>query len=402
MLCVVFLVLVQAPGIAQISRQEEEKIPMIERFAFKTNALDWLATIPNFTVAFDISSSKYNHEAVLLGAKYNWDTWHKYAPYVVLNAFDFRPEFRHYYRQTQRDKLDDGSWKPTSFFSRERKNPKPWRACYVGAYVDFTTYSLKFTDTGRQGWAAGLGLSLGYEIPLYEYRRGAVDLDLGFSAGLIVTGNQAYTLQDSNPFAYARVPEKDVKFLPLPMVSELRAVFSWRSKSIRDKYNKDDPQEKFYLDEKSNIDRDLAGSTKAEFDNNASTQKKVKYAMSDSLYRADYMSMIDEMRRDRESRIDPRLSEKYRRKLKKYIQDGCNRLLKEFDSELNSAKKEKLDIAKQEAVAKKKEIDAAAKEKAKADREAAKAAEKAAKEAAKQAKAAKKQVKEEDTNKEAE
>ncbi|MBQ4184554.1 MAG: DUF3575 domain-containing protein, partial [Bacteroidales bacterium] len=391
----------------------DEPIPLIERFAFKTNALEWLATIPNFTVAFDVFPSKYNHEVALLGVKYNWDTWHQYAPYIVFNAFDIRPEFRHYYRQTQRGQLDDGSWKAVPFFSREKKNPKEWRAYYVGAYLDFTSYSFKLTDTGRQGWAAGLGLSVGYEIPLYEYRHGAVDLDLGFSAGLIVTANKAYTLLDSDPFAYARVPDKDVNFLPLPMVSEVRAVFSWRSKSVRDKYNKDDPQEKFYQDEKSNIDRDLAGSTKAEFDNNASMQKKIKYAQSDSLYRADYMAMLDEMHRDRESRIDPRLSEKYRRKLKKYIQDGCNRLLKEFDSELHSSSKEKLDADKaaaKEAEKAAKEAEKAekkaAKEAEKAEKKAAKEAEKAAKEAAKQAakeaKAAEKQVKEDDTNKEAE
>lgn len=42
---------------------------LIERFALKTNAVEWLLTVPNLQVEFDILPSEYNQHTIPLGAQ---------------------------------------------------------------------------------------------------------------------------------------------------------------------------------------------------------------------------------------------------------------------------------------------------------------------------------------------
>ena len=89
------------------SASVSSKNSLLDRFAFKTNALEWLITIPNFGVEFDLQDSEYNNMTVGLTAKYNWNTTHNFdswsqelnpGPPAVFNILDIRPEFRYYYR----------------------------------------------------------------------------------------------------------------------------------------------------------------------------------------------------------------------------------------------------------------------------------------------------------------
>ena len=94
-----------ASGAEAFAVEEEVKVtknPGIDRWAFRTNAFEWLLTIPNFGVEFDLVNSPYNKYSLGLTAKYNWNTTHMYAPPTVFNLLDVRPEFRYYFRTTQR------------------------------------------------------------------------------------------------------------------------------------------------------------------------------------------------------------------------------------------------------------------------------------------------------------
>ena len=91
---VVLLIFALAPG--ALSAQEKEKDPETEylgkeRWAYKTNALEWLLTIPNFGVEYDLSKSVYNRMTIGLSAKYNWNTTHNYAAPMVFNMTEIRP-----------------------------------------------------------------------------------------------------------------------------------------------------------------------------------------------------------------------------------------------------------------------------------------------------------------------
>jgi hypothetical protein len=103
---------------AQNAKEQEEtetkdavaRIPFFNRIAFKTNAVDWLAVLPNFGVELQVTNDPYKYMTLGLSAKYNWNSYHgttnkmRYSPAVVYDVFDIRPEFRYYYRTIPKPK----------------------------------------------------------------------------------------------------------------------------------------------------------------------------------------------------------------------------------------------------------------------------------------------------------
>lgn len=331
----------------------------IDRWSFGTNAIEWLFTIPNFRVTYDISSSKYNHLVAMLDVKYNWNTWQNTDAYFVFNVFDIRPEVRRYFRTTTIDtkKHPDGK---VPWTSNQKEKPRTWRAYYVGAYADYTQYSLKPGGLGRQGNAFGIGLSFGYEIPMYTYKNGAVDLDLGVSAGVLYHRDEAYVLTDES--AYYQASDAKQVFPVLPMLTELRAVFSWRHKSVSRKYLEENPMDGYYRDQKKIIDQDYSEYSVDAYWNSRDSKQKDALNRSDSLYRASYIQYVDEWEefRTRVVNEDYTLDQSTKKKLGKYIHSRANRLRMSFNKkavELKEARHKK----ENEARAKQKEADKMAK-----------------------------------------
>ena len=201
---------------AQTTRvKEPDTIPGRERWAIKTNAVEWLLTIPNIGVEFDLSRSIYNRMTIGLTAKWNWNTRHNYKPSVVFNVFEVRPEFRYYWRTTMKQPRDDDDttrrsvrqWLKEEVFTTGRVDPKYWRAYYIGGYVHGGKYSFKFGEEGRQGQMYGLGFTMGYGLPLYTYKSGAIDIELGASLGIELTKYDVYTHNPDGNY-YTKVESK--------------------------------------------------------------------------------------------------------------------------------------------------------------------------------------------------
>lgn len=328
-----------------------------ERWALKTNALEWAATLPNFQVAYDWSGSIYNRSVLLLGVKYNWHTWHKYPTDFVFDVIDLRPEFRHYYRQKP---VDDKLVRKglSKFFSAESPNPKPWQARYIGAYVDYADFSLKPGSLGRQGQAIGLGVSYGRETPLYTYAGGVIDFELGISAGFLVTKYDGFRL-DRSSYSYVADPghSHGWHMLPYPVVSELRAVFSWRKLSVKDKYKDSDPSDYQYRLVLPDIKSTFASSKKSNFDTMLSGEKRLP-AMPDSAYIAEHAEWLAALVQQQNDNVDANgnLNAKHVRKLKTVINSLAKSNAREFKSEVDkiirdgkSARKKQLAQEKKEA-----------------------------------------------------
>lgn len=340
----------------------------INGFTVKTNAVDWVLTIPNLQIGFDLSASPYNQDVLLLGAKFRPRTYHDYAPYLLFNVLDVRPEYRHYYRHTQlesrveKDTLGRDSivWEKAPLTSTKRKHPRPWQAWYIGAYADYTDYCLKFGEYGRQGWAVGAGVTIGFEIPLYEYKTGAVDLDLGLSAGLVATTNQAFKNGDD---IYRYVPVtaadkvRDAPFMVIPMLTEVRATFSWRHKSVRYKYLEPDPVIDYYAQAKKKISDDMRSSTRQEFNSIFMTTSKdsLKYQQDEAKYKADYQKyLMDAVIADeRNIKENDKITSSMKIKLNRYLQSEKAKNLRQFDREVRQEKRKK----KQERITSPEELD---------------------------------------------
>ena len=288
-----------------------EKTRFIDRFAFKTNALEWLLTIPNFGVEYDLFGSEYNSMTVGLNAKYNWNTTHKYdtwsqgfnpGPPTLFNILDIRPEFRYYYRTVAAKKKHSDKFNLERLL-KERKHPRSWRAQYIGAYVNYGNYALKFGKRGYQGDVYGLGASFGYGLPMYEYKKGFIDVELGLSVGLQLAVKDVF-VHNPDGFVYMKVKSESegLHLTPFPVVSEMRVAFAWRSKSIKDKVkeDKDRKRVKSYYETRVKGDRiqPLLDLNKEFYDTHISNVMKPwevsSFKANDSLYRAGFDKLLKE------------------------------------------------------------------------------------------------------------
>ena len=338
--------------------QESEKF--IDRFSLRTNTLDWLATVPNIQVGFDLFPGAYNRSSILLGVKWNWNTYHKLPPYYVFDVFDVRAEYRMHFRFKP---LSNAGGKH-SFFSLERKNPHSWIAHYIGGYADYSSYSIKPGANGRQGFQGGIGVSTGIEMPLYQYKGGAIDLDLGVSAGLLYTRYQQFVLSQSHSQYLFQQDGQKV----LPMITELRAVFSWRRHSVKEKYLEDDPELPVYRETLGNIRTAFASATKETFDGLSRPKSETKaMAESDSLYRAKFVEWIqnDQVSYEKDRLQYQDVTPQHKKALEKEIDRLGKKAIDNFDAALR--KKEA--AARKEAEKAQREAEKARKEAEKAEKE---------------------------------
>lgn len=255
---------------AQSSKEEtqakkEVLLQGIDRWSFKTNVLDWLLTVPNAGVEFDLSSSPYNRSTLGVSGRYNWNTWHKFVPPTVFNMWDVKPEYRYYWRPRPKGPR---SGRTAISALIEKDNPKEWRAYWLGLYASYGGYGMKFTDTGWQGTQASAGLTFGYGTPLYNWgKKGTIDMEVGVSVGCMFTENEQFTHNiDGNFYSYVEGSHKEWHIMPFPVMSEIRVALAYRTRSIKDKYSRIDQskirerQEKEYQEQ---LEQEAAAEAKA-------------------------------------------------------------------------------------------------------------------------------------------
>ena len=386
LLCILLLALVCAKTQAQTSRNsvKEEDAPakplFIDRWAFKTNAFEWLLTIPNFGVEFDLVNSPYNQMTVGLTAKYNWNTYHKLQPPVVFNLLDVRPEFRYYYRTTERKaanssdektKMSAKEWFDTKIFTTERKNARPWRAQYIGAYINYASYTFKLSETGIQGHVIGLGASAGYDIPMYQYKNGAIDVELGFSVGLQMATKEKFK-HNADTYKYFQVTEgvkPGFHITPFPVVSELRLAFVWRHKSIKEKVQEDVEKRKMMErmeKAQAQVDGTFQNMNQAKFDEQLSwtmNEQEIKALKADTeRYRGEFINYLDtEIQTLTEVVIPGQLiTDEMKAKLSKRIPSLRTKAISAFDKEINynpDKKPEKVKEGKEKKSAAKEKVE---------------------------------------------
>ena len=284
--------------------QSPDDKPMLDRWAFKTNAVEWMLTIPNFEFEFELSPSPYNRWALNLEAKYNWETYHKNVPSVVFNLFDIRPGFRYYFRQKPRviperprmpenasvqDSVDfiRNSARFCRDSARAERPIKPWRAYFLGGYVDYASYSAKFAPKGIQGNAVGFGAVAGYALPLRAYKNGAVNIEFALSAGFAIASKDVFSHSSDGNYYVRHVDEsRGWHFVPYPTVTEIKVAFVWRHISIKDKYIKEDPK----IEKLARVEKDI----RAGFDNEVKIFKDNAGGSNKERYDAGPQSMLDE------------------------------------------------------------------------------------------------------------
>lgn len=406
---------------AQVAEKEQDteventvdKLPFfaLKRFAFKTNAIDWFAVVPNFGVEYQVTDDPYKYMTVGLSAKWNWSSYHgtnnktSYQPPFVYDIFDIRPEFRYYYRTTKkpsipidetRTKIKDlearlkkfhsemekasdpkrkefymtqirktekqlteadsllktqyrpfAEWFMQDIWTTDRKSPRPWRAHYVGGYVNYANYAFKFGERGiRARNAFGFGATAGFVLPLHEYKKGAIDIDLGFSVGLLMARHDAFTHSiDGNYYTRLAVGDKYFSlksssngYKAYPLVSELRVAFVWRHKSMKHEVKIDEEGRRREEAQKKHIanflvDLDMNLPEDMSFEN-----LRQKDTLSWTKFEAEVTSMRDTM--IRRAYQDYHLSEDNADDMSKVINKRYNQITRDFSAQYVKEKRE--------------------------------------------------------------
>ncbi len=206
--------------------QAQEKTAHNNRWAWKTNILEWATLIPNAGVEMDVSKSVYNKWTLGLQAAWNGKTNIKPKQKIQLGVCDIRVEGRRYFAPSTHVK-----------HSKQRKN-RFWGRYYWGLYTGYTDYKTIW-EKGATGKAIHAGLTSGWQVQLYQNNSGGgFDLDLGASIGAVYTQYNRYGWKDGSMLLKEKV---DWKWLPYPMLTELRLGIVYRFTSIRYKYNKSKP-----------------------------------------------------------------------------------------------------------------------------------------------------------------
>ena len=267
------------PGHEPAQENREAGKPFISRWTFSTNVLEWCMTVPNIGFEFALSSSDYNRAVIGLTAKYNWNTYSRHVPAVVFDMLDIRPEYRYYFRTLGQNST--------------RKNSKLRSVKYLGAYADYAQYAFKLRK-GIQGQAVGLGVSYGYAFPMYEFRKGALDLDLGISVGVQVTGYYGFRRDvENNCYVKVASGSRDWHFTPFPVVSELRVALAWRQESVRHKYIKEDPMLRQVRLAEADAEMAFA-DIRTSFDGGLSPELRESYCSDAAAYRDGFVAYVAE------------------------------------------------------------------------------------------------------------
>ena len=226
-------------------------VPFKDRVAIHTNTVGWLLMTPNLGVEYSFIQTDLKKVSALVHGRYNPASLKTYNPNYVYNIGGARAEVRWYYRtryisqgEAKLDSLECAKYgrfrnfwnklttRSYSFLAKE--NPRRHMAFYLGPYLAFDKYTIKLSKTGYQGYAFGFGATVGYSIPLYQYKNGsAIDFEMGLSAGVAMSMNDMFNYNaDVDCYEYAG--SKAFHFVPFPVVTDARVAFVYRMNSIRE------------------------------------------------------------------------------------------------------------------------------------------------------------------------
>lgn len=313
----------QAHGKKQ--NEEEAVLSFKERWGFKTNAVDWLLTVPNIGVEFDLRDGTRNKHTVGANLKWNWVTSQTYKPSLILNLFDARVEWRQYFRTRQRNALalkeDANLWDKLNFnvFTTKRENPRTWRAYYWGVYTHAASYTFKVGKRGIQGKGVGAGLSLGFTAPLYGYRQNYIDLEMGGSFGLFYTSYDIFEY-DAESDCYPKIADKckGGHLIPFPIITDLRIAFVYRFVSVKDKYKQSVVRRIDRINEKRNLQNQKINAMRARIDSISKAYNRQGQPLPDSLLNRDEQWEWQKMQQEE---LERKLAQE-QEKLRQHIMDS--------------------------------------------------------------------------------
>lgn len=200
---------------------KQETLSFRDRWAFRTNMVDWVLLTPNIGVEYDLSNSVYGKWTLGAQVAWNGSTETKTGQNIQVKLNDYRVEVKKH----KKPGLD---MKPG-----QKRLPRFWRTYYWGAYAAYGEYNLLWSK-GKKGQYYSAGLTGGWEVPLYGCKRvGEVALDLGISIGMLGTKYDNYRMDNGQVNV---TKSKGWHVLPYPVPTEIKVGLVYRFESLKNKY----------------------------------------------------------------------------------------------------------------------------------------------------------------------
>ena len=205
----------------------------------------------------DLSGKPSTSHSLGVHFKYRPELWNEWSPSFVFNTWQIRGEYRHYWRTFVFDDtlyIDNGSLiarhynecdttinpiiSYISHIQRRylngivKRNPRDWRAYYIGIYGEADRFTYLFQSNGHQGKGFGAGVTAGYTMPVYPFATGAsIDLDLGVSVGARMEEYDEFEYIDET-HCYHYTGHSDRHLVPYPVLADAHVSFVYRFGSI--------------------------------------------------------------------------------------------------------------------------------------------------------------------------
>lgn len=237
--CCMFLALGTIPSCAQ------KKITYAP--SVSTNLIDWVMVIPNVGVDIPLTNPSYiNAASLYVEGRVGLDANTVYLPDLTHKLLSGKIEYRRHFRFGEN--MDACSWltratntiaewiTSESYWKNRKLNKVDDRGrSYIGFFSQYADYSFYFPfsqhSQGVVGSAAVVGVSLGYQRPLYNFsNRYFLEWEFGGSFGFVISRFDRYDRLES-----AITGTGNWYF---PMVTDLHISLVLRKHSVIDLYKK--------------------------------------------------------------------------------------------------------------------------------------------------------------------
>lgn len=233
LLCLLFLSTNSVNAQVVDNSRRVDTLSLAERFSVRTNLVDWVLTVPNIGLEFDLG--KYNWSRYAINANIRWrpETNGTYVQAFVANLFEATVEGRQYWRERRAE--------PSGYLKRHRhwwdkimscRNMSPshpkW-VFYRGVWAGYSSYSFMFGgNEGRQGKALMAGITWGFVKPFVFFQNGnSLDMEIGASIGAAYTKYDKYK-RNKEDNCYEKTGNEDWHFVKYPLVRDLHAALVYR------------------------------------------------------------------------------------------------------------------------------------------------------------------------------
>lgn len=209
-----------------------DTLSLAERISIRTNLTDWLLTVPNIGVEFDLRKENWNRYAVNLNLRYRPRTSGTFVRPFVFNLFEATAEGRVYWRERKAEPSGymkrHRHWIDKLFSCRSIMPSHPRWIFYRGGYVSYSDFSVLLGNKGWQGQAIMAGFTWGFVKPFVAFQNGnSIDMEFGFSAGLSYRKYDRYTVNEFTN-CYPVTGKEGWGIAPYPVVRDIHAALVYR------------------------------------------------------------------------------------------------------------------------------------------------------------------------------